>query len=516
MAEAYPVTYNGMTFNSLADEVAQFYADPYGFVLWAFDWNNGVLKGFDGADEWAKDFLKELGSEVIKRGFNGVASVDSIRMATSSGHGIGKSCITAWLVLWIMATRPNCKGVVTANTSAQLESKTWAELSKWHKLCRVGDWFVVNSGKGSLKIYHKDYSETWRVDAQTCKEENSESFAGLHAAGSTPFYIFDEASAVPDIIWNVAEGGMTDGEPMWFAFGNPTRNSGKFRECFGRFKHRWITRQVDSRNVKITNKKQIAEWESDYGNDSDFFRVRVKGEFPRAGSMQFISSEVVESARVREPYAKLNDPCVLAVDVARFGDDESVLCFRRGRDARTVKWISMRGVDTMTLAARIVDFANEFNPDMIFVDEGGVGGGVVDRLNMLRQPVMGVQFGAKADRAVVSGQGAVGYANKRAEMWGNMREWLKGGMIPDDPDLASQLTGIEYGYVIRDGQDVILLEKKSDMKKRGLSSPDKADALALTFAYPVQPSDHSKSFGRRRVEHSYNYDPLSDSHINNP
>ena len=119
----------------------------------------------------------------------------------------------------------------------------------------------------------------------------------------------------------------------------------------------------------------------------------------------------------------------------------------------------------MTLAARIVDLVNEHKPDMVFVDEGGVGGGVVDRLNMLRQPVTGIQFGGKADRAVANGQGAVRYANKRAEMWGGMREWLKGGTIPDDPDLAAQLTGIEYGYITRDGQDVILLEKKSDMKK---------------------------------------------------
>lgn len=496
----------------MADEVSYFYADPLGFVVWAFDWDNGTLEGFKGPDEWQVKFLRELGSKVIERGFDGVSAVEPIRFATASGHGIGKGAITAWLILWIMSTRPHARGVVTANTSAQLESKTWAELGKWKKMCRTGHWFDLNSGKGSLKLFHNKFPETWRCDAQTCREENSESFAGLHAAGSTPFYVYDEASAVPDVIWDVAEGGMTDGEPMWFVFGNPTRNSGRFRECFGRFKHRWITSQIDSRSVKITNKEQIKQWVQDYGEDSDFVRVRVKGEFPRAGTLQFIPGDLVDAARAREPEAKLYDPLVMGVDVARFGDDESVIVLRRGRDAKSVPWITLRGVDTMTLAAKIVDMSVQYKPDAIFVDEGGVGGGVVDRLNMLKQPVLGVQFGSAADRSQQTASGALFYANKRAEMWGMMRDWLKGGMIPDEPDLASQLTGVEYGYTMKEGRDAIQLEKKSDMKKRGLSSPDKADALAITFAYPVMPSDHSAAF-TGRSPHSANYNPLDRKYI---
>ena len=169
--------------------------------------------------------------------------------------------------------------------------------------------------------------------------------------------------------------------------------------------------------------------------------------------------------------------------------------------------------DNMTLATRIVEMVERYSPDAIFVDEGGVGGGVVDRLNMLRQPVQGVQFGSKADKSVADNQGSIGYANKRAEMWGSMREWLKGASIPDDPDLAAQLTSIEYGYVTRDNQDVILLEKKSDMKKRGLSSPDKADALALTFAYPVASSQHAAPFGSKKGSFINDYNPLDDKYI---
>ena len=122
-----------------------------------------------------------------------------------------------------MSTRPYCKGVVTANTAEQLRSKTWSELSKWHSKCITKEWFAFHAGRGNMKIVHVDHPEEWNCQAQTSKEENSEAFAGLHAASSTPFYIFDEASAVPDKIFEVREGGTTDGEAMTFDFGNPTR-----------------------------------------------------------------------------------------------------------------------------------------------------------------------------------------------------------------------------------------------------------------------------------------------------
>jgi hypothetical protein len=145
--------------------------------------------------------------------------------------------------------------VVTANTAEQLSSKTWAGVAAWHSRCITGHWFDLTTGKGAMRLKHRDHPESWRVDAQTSrKEENSESFAGLHAASSTPWYLFDEASAIPAKIWEVAEGGKTDGEPMHFVFGNPTRNTGAFAECFGKMRHRWVTRQIDSRQVQITNK----------------------------------------------------------------------------------------------------------------------------------------------------------------------------------------------------------------------------------------------------------------------
>ena len=190
--------------------------------MWAFDWGYGELEGFDGPDEWQREQLEEVGRLCRENRFDGVTPVEPQRHSTASGHGIGKSAETSWIILWIMSTRPFAKGIVTANTSDQLRTKTWGELGKWKSRCIVGHWFEYNNGRGSMSIYHKSWPESWRADAQTCREENSEAFAGLHAANSTPFYIFDEASAVPDKIWEVAEGGLTDGEPMFFVFGNPT------------------------------------------------------------------------------------------------------------------------------------------------------------------------------------------------------------------------------------------------------------------------------------------------------
>ncbi|KWW37670.1 hypothetical protein [Cupriavidus metallidurans] len=502
---------------ALAAMAGYFYDKPLAFVLFAYEWDRDrslqvvtlpdeyqMLYGCEhGPDGWACELLESVGAQVLERGFDGSKAVDSIRSAISSGHGIGKSAITAWLVNWIMSTRPNARGVVTANTAPQLESKTWAEIGKWTKRCLFGSWFDVTTGKGSMRMTMRDHPEAWRCDAQTCREENSESFAGLHAADSTPFYIFDEASAIPATIWQVAEGGMTDGEPMWFAFGNPTRTGTKFFECFNAQRHRWNTRQIDSRTCQITNKKQIDEWVADYGIESDFVKVRVLGQFPSASSLQFISRELVSDAQVREVPQQRFQAVAVGVDPARFGDDSSVIWTRVGRDARTFSPIRLHGADTMALAARVSEHVNMLRNAghhvVVNVDGGGVGGGVIDRLRSIGFDVNEVQFGARA-------LDPRKWANRRAEIWGAMREWLAGGAIPRDELLATDLTGVEYGY---NNADAILLEKKESMKARGLASPDSADALAITFAVPV-PVGSMDDGARRTASRNRSYDPYAE------
>lgn len=492
----------------LAEDLGRYSTDPLAFVLYAFPWGErGELVAHDGPDEWQRRILEEIRDGLLTSG-------SAIQEAVASGHGPGKSALIAWLILWAISTFADTKGVVTANTEVQLRTKTWSEVSKWHRLFIAKHRFTLTA----TAIFSVDpaHEKTWRIDAIAWSERNTEAFAGLHNQGKRVVLFFDEASAIPDVIWETSEGALTDAdtEIIWCAFGNPTRNSGRFRECFGRFRHRWKLHQIDSRTAKLTNKAQIAQWVADYGEDSDFVRVRVRGVFPRAGSMQFISSELAEAAMSAERWvdATVFDPLVMGVDVARFGDDSSVIRLRRGRDARTNPPIKLRGVDTMTLAAKISEVYAEHHPDAIFIDEGGVGGGVVDRCRLLRLPVVGVQFGGKADRPHDTHEGAVAYANKRAEMYGTMRDWLRGAMLDNDPELLSDLTGVEYGYRMLEGRDAIQLESKSDMKKRGLASPDNSDALCLTFAYPVQPSDHTKVIaGSRRSGMESDYRPMQDA-----
>lgn len=439
-----------------------------------------------GPDAWACDLLMALGDQSQQRGFDGTKAVDAVRMAVSSGHGIGKSAITAWLVLWIMSTRPNSRGVVTASTQPQLESKTWSQIAAWSNRSITRDWWDISTGRGSMKMLHKHHPETWAVYAQTARAESAEAFAGLHAADSSPFFLCDEASGVPDAIHEVMQGGLTDGEPFLFAFGNPTRNTGWFHGAFHAQRHRWTTWQIDSRDVAITNKDQIQQWVEDFGVDSDFVKVRVRGVFPSASSLQFIGRDLVDGAMSRDLPESRGETIVVGVDPARFGSDSSVIYTRVGRDARTWPPIRMRGVDTMTLAARTAEHVNLLRSAghhvLINVDGGGVGGGVIDRLRSVGYEVNEVQFGSRA-------MDPKKYANRRAEIWGLMKEWLQVGAIASDEDMAIDLTSPEYGYT---AQDQIQLERKESMKARGLASPDAADALAVTFAVPTPfPGEHA-------------------------
>ena len=463
----------------LAEMMAEFYDDPLGFVMFAFPWNKGPLVGFHGPDKWAVEFFEDLQKDIRNRGFTGVESVDAIMYSVASGHGIGKSAMVSWLILFILSTRPFSKGVVTANSYVQLRTKTWSELSKWTQMSVMKDWFVINSSSGSMSIHHVDHKETWRADAQSSDEHNSEAFAGLHAATSSPFYIFDEASGIHEKVFEVSEGGMTDGEPFHFSFGNPTRGSGRFYEnMLGKHRHRYNRRFIDSRDVAITNKDVFDEWIDAYGIESDFVKTRILGQFPSLSDMQFVSTDNVRACIMHDVVVQPHDPLVMGVDVARFGSDQSVIWLRQGRDAESQGLHTYRGVDTMTLAAEISKFANEKSPDTIFIDGGGVGGGVVDRCRQIGLDVVEVNFGGKATQ--------VGYANMRAQMWGNMRDAIADGIrLPDNEDMVRDLTGLEYSYNLKND---IMLEKKEDARKRGLSSPDLGDALALTYAYPVYPS----------------------------
>ena len=472
--------------------IAGYQLDPLGFVRVCYPWGEpGELAGLDGPREWQAEALTDIGNRLAAGYAPGHAMMPVLK-AIASGHGPGKSTLLAWLVWWGLSTMVDARVMVTANTEQQLRTRTWPEVVKWTRLALNRGMFKV----AGLAIESRaaGHEKNWRADAVTWSEHNLVAFQGLHNAGRRILVLFEEASGIADPVWDTTEGSLTDQntEIMWVAIGNPNEPTGRFAECFGRQKHRWFGRQIDSRTVKGTNLELFAEWVRMYGEDSDFVRVRVRGLFPRSGSMQFIGSELVEAACKREPAPLLTDPLILGVDVARFGDDQSVIWARKGRDARSIPPVKLRGVDTMQLAGRVAECAQEWHANAVFVDGGGVGGGVVDRLRQLGVEVIEVQFGARADRVSVS-ETRPAYANKRAEMWGNMREWLAGGAIPDDPEIRADLTGPQYSFIVADGRDAIALERKRDIKLRGLASPDAADALCLTFAYPVMPREPAEA-----------------------
>lgn len=464
-------------------QVAEYYADPLGFVMFAYPWGEpGVLASHAGPDTWQTEALVWIGEQVKDRAFDGVHAVSPIREATSSGHGIGKSTLVGFLVDWIMSTRPHCRGTITANTMTQLQTRTWASVQRWTRLCKTAHWFEINTER----MYRKGYKESWFCAPQSSKEENSEAFAGQHAADSTSFYIFDEASSIPRSIYQVAEGGLTDGESMIYLFGNPTRSDGPFHEaCFGSMRHRWHPRTVDSRTSRFTNKEQLAEWIHDYGIDSDFVRVRVLGLPPNASDLQFIGHATVAAAQTVAPVTLADDPLIAGLDLARGGSDECVIRFRRGKDARSVKPIRIPGEqarDSMKLVTLATDILNRIYDGrrvrVLFVDAtgGSIGGPVADRLRQLgHRNVIDVQFAGESPDPKL--------ANMRAYMWSKMRDWLNaGGAIDNSAQLETDLLAPGYFH---DKQDRLLLESKEQMKRRGVDSPDDGDALALTFAQTV-------------------------------
>ena len=466
----------------LADLCAECHDDPLMFVLTFFPWGDGALAGHDGPDAIQREFLSSLGQEVRKRRFDGRTPVMPVLMAESSGHGTGKSAMGAWIAWWILSTRPGSQGTVTAGTFQQLSERTWAAILRWGKLCATAPWVDAQS----MGIYAKSDPENWKVMAQTCSDENAQSFAGQHAADSTSWYLFDEASAVPESVWDVAiRGGLTDGEPMFFAWGQMERNSGRFYEiCFGAQSHRWNVRTVDSRQSRFTNKEWLEQTISDYGEDSDECRVRIFGLPPRASELQFIDRGRIQDAVRRQVEVLRDEALICGFDVSGGGSAWNVWRFRRGLDARAIPPVRLtgeQGRDRSVLVGVSAEILRSRfggrQVDMMFID-AAFGAAICERLATLgfMHRVMEVNFGAPVGNKL--------YANQRAVMWDQMKDWLLRGAIDDDAKLKHGLGA--PGYHRRAGNNALVIEAKAEMQKRGEASPDDADALALTFAYPVQ------------------------------
>jgi len=481
--------------SQLIEDIAQFTHDPLGFVKYAFPWGEpGDLETDSGPRTWQAELLEDLGKHLQ----NPKTRHMPFQVARASGHGIGKSACIGMIETWARSTCEDCKVVVTANTEAQLRTKTWPEITKWAKLSITAHWFEPTAT--TIYSLDPDHALSWRSNAVTWSENNTEAFAGLHNKKKRIVVIFDEASAIADKVWEVTEGALTDAETeiIWIAFGNFTRATGRFADCFGKNKHRWNHAQIDSRNVEGTNKEQIKKWEEDHGVDSDFFKVRVRGMPPSMSQRQFISTNDVDAAfgRHLRPEQYNWAPKILTLDNAWEGDDEGVIALRQGLAFKILHRFAKNDNDVQ-IANMLARYEDEEKADAVFID-AGYGTGVASVGKTLKRTWRLVWFAEKSADP--------GCINKRAEMWKGMRDWLKeGGAIPPDPQLHAELVGPETVSRL-DGK--LQIESKKDMKDRGLASPNIADALALSFAYPVANKKQVYS-GNSNQEILSDYDPMA-------
>lgn len=478
----------------IAADLSELANDPLEAVMYLWPWGSGELAAWpDGPDDWQKGWLREWGEAIRARQFDGVNPVMPYRASTRSGHGVGKSALVGMIVGVILSTRPYCQGRVSANTMPQLETTTWKEIVKWSSMMLTRHWFRMTSGRGAMKIAHRKHSETWRVTGMAWDAARSAAFAGLHAATSSPFYIFDEASEIARIILETAQGGLTDGEPFFFMFSNGTQPKGFFYDSHKDkvLSSRYKTFKVNSLEARTANKQLLKEWIDDWGADSPFCQVRIFGEFPVTGDKQFIPTPLVDAAMAnKEPLWQPSDPIIIGVDVARFGDDETIIAVRRGRDASSIPLKIIKGQDTFKTSMDVKKLAEDLLADAVNVDGGGIGGGVIDNLRNWGIPnVNEIHFGGKSPDA--------DYWMMNTYMMAEVRKWLRQGGVSlwNDNVLRRQLTIRQYDFHRTEKITAIKIQSKEEMKEDAdiKESPDRADAFGLTFAVPVAIRDMERT-----------------------
>lgn len=464
----------------LAEFVSQFMYDPWGYALAMFPWGQPgtpYANWPDGPDVWQATVLRDIGAHMYAVD-TGRTPAATTQIAVRSGHGVGKSWLIQLIIQWFLSTRANPAAVVTAGTKTQLETKLWRELNKNYTHALNAHWFDWQATSFSLKGEGK----LWAANAIPWSRDNAAAFQGTHE--QDVLGIFDEASAIDNAIWEAFEGAFTTRGGLWLAFGNPTLETGRFAECFGRFKHRWLTYTIDARTAKAADHAKLQEWVDDYGEDSDFVRVRVRGLPPKSSETGLISASLVAESVERdilEEFVPPTVPRVCGIDVAYGGASRTAMVFRRGPIVREGKDIlRFSEPNHMHLAEKIAAILSRERPDAAFIDAHGAGKGVYDRLIQLGYTFVIPCYAG--DRSAV--QEKLIYYNPRAEWWGRMARWLTESKIPPDGDLRDELVAQPVHY---DTGRRLQLMSKEDMRELGLPSPDTADALALTFAQSVAP-----------------------------
>lgn len=396
---------------------------------------------------------------------------DNDRVAIRSGHGIGKTAFLSWLILWWVLTRSPSRIACTANTSSQLSDILWAEVAKWHRCMPDGLKELIEVTSAKVELTGQD---SFAV-ARTARRETPEALQGFHSPNM--LFLVDEASGVDNIIFEVGEGAMSTEGAKTVMTGNPTRTSGYFYEAFNKMKDSFFTMKVSSQDSTQVGPKFIEDMKVKYGEDSNIYRVRVLGEWPEADDDVVIPLHLLQSAADRDQVPADTTPVVWGLDVARFGTDKSALCKRKG-NVVTEPIKSWRNKDLMEMCGIIL---NEYEtttwsdrPVEILIDSIGLGAGVVDRLTELDLPVRGINVAESASMGER-------YGRLRDELWFLGKEWFEARdcTIPEQEELIDDLSKPRFTFL---SNGKLKVEGKDEMKRRGLNSPDLADAFCLTFA----------------------------------
>ena len=391
-------------------------------------------------------------------------------IAVKSGHGIGKTAAESWAILWFLSTRPFSRVPCTAPTAHQLDDVLWPEVAKWLWRSSLKEHFIWTK----TRLCMKGYEESWFAVPRSCNRP--ENLQGFHA--DELLFVIDEAPGIPQEIMEVVEGAMTNENAQLLMVGNPTQLSGTFFNAFHRDRSAYQTFTFSSINSSLVSTEYCDRLALLFGKESDVYRVRVLGQFPKGTSDAFIRLDAVEAAIKRE--VKAEGAIELGIDPARYGDDKSVICWRRGLQVQPFR--SFHGINTTRLTGETAKLVREIRKTgytekiKIKVDDTGIGGGVTDQLQEQQRElnifVIPVNFGGTSLKPE--------YADRGAQMWGDIKEALATIQLPGDEALVAQLSTRKY-KLQPDGK--IKLERKEDMKKRGISSPDQADALVLCFAH---------------------------------
>lgn len=398
------------------------------------------------------------------------------RISVRSGHGVGKSAVLSWACVWAVSTHDMVKVVVTAPSGPQLWDALFAEIKLWMNLLPAGlsDLFSI----GTDRIESKAAPERVFISARTSRAETPEAMQGVHAEGGRVILIADEASGIPEPVFEAGAGSMSGKNCTTLLAGNPTRTSGLFFDTHNRLKDSWYTIHVSCLTVARVDPDFVEDMKQRYGEESNAYRVRVLGEFPLSDEDTLIPLDIVQAAMERDIADDENAPVVWGLDVARFGSDKSCLVKRRGRVMFEPPrhW---RGLDLMQLTGAVKAEWDatpvKERPVEINVDVIGLGAGVVDRLRELKLPVNGINVGESPSFA---GDGK--YYNLRAELWDRGKAWLlaRNCKLPRVESLY-ELAVPRYSFT---SNGRLKVESKDDMRKRGVRSPDTADAFLLTLA----------------------------------